>query len=121
MNKHALPALPAVALRGLLCTGLLAATLPAAAALIDSVSNDYLLIQLAGPDDTFLISSVHQKAGTAWIRSDLRTSAPDRFIRVHWTDHRGQTILNFDGVGLDFKTWITLDAEWVGPFFGQPA
>lgn len=121
MNAHALAALPVVALRGLLCTGLLAATLPAAATLIGSVSNDYLLNQLSGPDDTFLISSVHQKAGTAWIRSDLRTMSIDRFIRVHWTDHRGQTILNYDGVGFDFRTWITLDTEWVGLFYGQPA
>lgn len=118
---HPRPAPAAGALRNLLCAGLLAASLPASATLIDKVSNDYLLNQLSGPDDTFLISSVHQKAGTAWIRSDLRTMSIDRSIRVHWTDHRGQTILNHDGVGFDFRTWITLDTEWVGVFFGQPA
>ena len=91
-----------------------------AATLVYQEVNDFDIIGLDGRDDTFLTSQVHQKAGVAWIRSLIETTAPDRAISIHWTDHNNATILRYDGIGIDFKSWISLDTEWVGVFFGVP-
>ncbi len=93
---------------------------PAQAFLVDEEINEFDILLLDNTPETFLTSQVRQRAGLAYIHSSLRTSAPDRLVHIHWTDHNGATILNFQAPG-DFKSWITLDTQWVGLLFGTPS